>query len=272
VTVTVEPVNDPPVARPDTVTTEEDTSIVIPVLDNDSPGPENENDQVLVIISATAEHGSVSLDSRVTLTYIPAPDFNGADTIVYEISEAVEICNDMDDDRDGAIDDGDAFVFGAPFWFQDADQDDFGNPNVFVQQCRAPLGFVDNNFDADDNDPNVTFIGELPPPLPPPPSPELLTATSTVFVTVTAVNERPVANQDVFEVPQGGQAHSMDVLSNDRLGPDGGESLTIVAVTQGEEGGIVDISTGGKALSYTAGAEFFGIETFTYTIRDGVGI
>jgi hypothetical protein len=59
---------------------------------------------------------------------------------------AVEVCNGVDDDCDGQIDEGVSATF-----FQDADGDGFGNPNVSQQACNAPPGFVANNQDCNDN-------------------------------------------------------------------------------------------------------------------------
>ncbi|WP_055448340.1 MopE-related protein [Lacinutrix mariniflava] len=37
-------------------------------------------------------------------------------------------------------------------WYQDLDQDGFGNPNSFEQSCTQPVGYILNNSDFDDND------------------------------------------------------------------------------------------------------------------------
>ena len=58
------------------------------------------------------------------------------------------------------------------------------------------------------------------------------TATATVNVTVTAVNDDPVANDDAATVAEDSGATAIDVLANDTLGPDTGETLTVTAVTQ----------------------------------------
>lgn len=40
-------------------------------------------------------------------------------------------------------------------FFADADEDDFGDASVSVEDCTAPAGFVDNSDDCDDSDPAV---------------------------------------------------------------------------------------------------------------------
>jgi hypothetical protein len=38
-------------------------------------------------------------------------------------------------------------------WYADADGDSLGDPNVLVEQCEQPEGFVGNSNDSDDSDP-----------------------------------------------------------------------------------------------------------------------
>ena len=64
-------------------------------------------------------------------------------------------------------------------------------------------------------------------------------------------------------------ATAIDVLANDTLGPDSGETLTVTAVTQGAADGTVTFTATG--VSYTPAANFNGTDTFTYTISDGNG-
>jgi hypothetical protein len=52
-------------------------------------------------------------------------------------------------------------------------------------------------------------------------------------VTVTNVNDDPVANDDVAIVAEDSSDNAIDVLANDDDGADTGESLTVTAVTQG---------------------------------------
>ena len=64
---------------------------------------------------------------------------------------AVEICNNIDDDCDGQIDEGAQPVN----WYQDLDGDSYGNPSVSQSSCTQPNGYVLNNTDCNDNNTNV---------------------------------------------------------------------------------------------------------------------
>lgn len=84
-TVTVKEVNDAPTANPDTATLAEDGSIDIEVRTNDSKGPANESGQTLTVKSASALHGTVTINSNGTLRYRPATNYFGTDTISYTV-------------------------------------------------------------------------------------------------------------------------------------------------------------------------------------------
>ena len=58
---------------------------------------------------------------------------------------AIEDCNDVDDDCDGAVDNGAGTV-----WYLDEDGDGWGGDSVV--QCTAPATYADNGADCDDDD------------------------------------------------------------------------------------------------------------------------
>ena len=58
-----------------------------------------------------------------------------------------EICNGVDDDCDGDVDEDLLVQF-----FADADGDGFGDPAVSVEDCEAPSGHVEDGTDCDDAD------------------------------------------------------------------------------------------------------------------------
>jgi hypothetical protein len=63
---------------------------------------------------------------------------------------ATEVCNDIDDDCDGNIDEGLTTTY-----YQDNDGDTYGNPAVSQQACSEPTGYVLDNTDCDDSNENV---------------------------------------------------------------------------------------------------------------------
>jgi VCBS repeat-containing protein len=93
VTVTVSPVNDAPIARDDTATVDEDTTLTVAapgVLANDS---DPEGDPIYVIGHTSPAHGSVTIAGDGGYEYVPAPDFNGIDTFRYRIADDTMLSN-----------------------------------------------------------------------------------------------------------------------------------------------------------------------------------
>ncbi|NOY79393.1 MAG: tandem-95 repeat protein [Kiritimatiellaeota bacterium] len=96
-------------------------------------------------------------------------------------------------------------------------------------------------------------------------------AIASVTITINNVNDPPTANDDAFTVAEDSGDTVVDVLLNDTDAPDEGETLTVIAVTQGSNGGTVQIAATGKSVTYHSAQDFFGTETFTYTLSDGNG-
>lgn len=87
VTITVNPVNDPPRALNDKALTEEDKSIAVDVLANDSD-PDGTLLPSTITVIKTADHGSTEVNSdNGKITYTPDTDYNGQDTFTYRISD-----------------------------------------------------------------------------------------------------------------------------------------------------------------------------------------
>jgi CshA-type fibril repeat protein len=270
VTVTVNPVNDVPVANNDTATTAEDSPVTIPVLGNDTDADGNP----LTITSATSPNGTVAINPDGTITFTPNPNFNGPATITYTISDgqggtatatvAVNVTpvNDPPVARpDTATTAEDTPVIIAPL-ANDSDVD--GNP-LTITAASSPNGTVVIN-------PNGTISFT---PAPNFNGPTTITytisdgqggsATTTIAVNVTPVNDAPVARNDVFSMDEDTTAR-IPVLTNDSDAD--GDPLTVIAASS--PNGTVVINPDGT-ISFTPSPNFNGPATITYTISDGKG-
>ena len=262
--------NPAPVAASDTAVTAEDTPVTIAVLANDV----DPDGDPLVITAATAANGVVTINADGTLTYTPAANFNGSDTISYTISDgsdgtstatvAVTITpvNDAPVARaDVAATDEDTPVTIAVL-ANDSDVD--GDP-LTVTAASAANGSVTINADGTlTYTPAANFNGT-----------DTLTytisdgqggtATATATITIAPVNDAPVAVNDAAVTAEDTPL-TIAVLANDADGD--GDPLTITAAIAAS--GSVTINADGT-LTYTPSADFAGTDTITYTVSDGQG-
>src|SRR5207248_2621265 len=87
VSITVTAVNDPPVAANDSYAATEDTVLTIAapgVLANDS---DVDGDPLTALIVVGPGHGSVTLNANGSFTFTPAANYNGADSFTYKAND-----------------------------------------------------------------------------------------------------------------------------------------------------------------------------------------
>ncbi|MEC7986279.1 MAG: putative metal-binding motif-containing protein, partial [Myxococcota bacterium] len=72
-------------------------------------------------------------------------DCNDTDASIYP--SAPELCDNVDNDCNGLVDDD----LGT-LWYEDTDFDGYGNPDAAVEGCMPGVGFVDNAQDCDDTE------------------------------------------------------------------------------------------------------------------------
>ncbi len=269
-TVTVTPVNDPPVASDDSATTNEDTPVRVSVLPNDR----DVDGDPLTVVSASAGNGTVTINPDGTITYTPNPNFNGTDAITYTISDGrggtstatVSITVNAVNDVPVAVNDNATTPEDQPVTIavlaNDSDVD--GNP-LTVTAATSPNGTVTINPDGTITFvPNANFNG-----------PATITytisdgrggtATATATVNVTPVNDPPVAVNDSGTVAED-TALRLTPLTNDSDAD--GNPLTIVSASS--PNGAVTINPDGS-ITFVPNANFNGPTTITYQISDGQG-
>ncbi len=289
VTVQVHPVNDAPTAVNDTFTVDADsTENTLDVLLNDSIAPDQDETLRVTAVGTASQGGTVTIAPNGThVTYAPKAGASGQETFTYTISDrtgtggltstATVTVNITSGPQPTAV--GDTATVD-----EDSNQTTI---NVLANDTPGGAGnaltvtvvgtpdqggtvVIGSNGANVVYKPAANFNGT-----------EKFTytvkeaggrsATATVTVTVNSVNDQPTAADDTYDVLKDSAAQTLTVLANDSFAPDTGETLTITAVTQGSQGGMVTIATDMKSVSYKPAAGYKGDETFTYTVSDGNG-
>ncbi|HEX7181652.1 MAG TPA: Ig-like domain-containing protein [Thermoanaerobaculia bacterium] len=273
VTVTVTPVNDPPVVVNDTATTLEDTPVTIDVLANDSD-PDGDALTVVSYMLGGGAQGTLTLNPDKTLTYTPALNYNGnLGYIMYQASDGsaqiggvVSLSITPVNDPPAAQDDSATATEDIPVWVfvlgNDSDPDN--HPLAVTAVTQGANGSVTFEAGSVTYTPNANFNGW-----------DSFTytiddgidgtATATVSITVSATNDDPVAANDSKTTAED-TATTISVLTNDN--DLDGDELSVTAVTQGANGSV---TFGTRFITYAPAANFNGSDSFTYTIGDGNG-
>ncbi|MGZ8784179.1 MAG: Ig-like domain-containing protein, partial [Acidimicrobiia bacterium] len=262
--------NSAPDAVDDSDSTAEDTAVTVDVLGNDS---DTDLDPLSVSVVTQGLNGSV-VNNGTSVTYDPDPDWNGMDTFTYTVS-----------DGNGGFATGTVTVTVTP-----ANDDPQGQPDAAStpEETAVEIEVLANDSDVDSSALTVTAVaggthGTV--------STDGITLTYTpdlnwngidtftyrvsddlggwceaiVTVTVTPVNDDPVAVDDLSTTPRDTPVNIW-VLDNDTdADPD---TLSVSGFTNGAHGTVVNRSI---KVTYTPAAGWTGVDTFTYTVSDGNG-
>jgi len=153
----------------------------------------------------------------------------------------------------------------AAFQVLSNDQDADGDDLTITGVSQGQFGQVYNNGTYVTYVPNPEFFGQdvftytVS-------DPSGFTDTATVVVTVNAVNDYPVVENDVASTEED-KAAWVNVVKND-TDPDG-DYLALASFTQGAHGTVVRNSD--QVVKYKPVKDFYGTDSFNYTITDGNG-
>ena len=93
VTITINPINDPPTANDDNYTTEEDTTLKVPapgILTNDT---DPENDPLTAVLAGGVSHGNLIFYGNGSFVYTPDNGFVGSDSFIYKAFDGQAVSN-----------------------------------------------------------------------------------------------------------------------------------------------------------------------------------
>jgi len=263
VNVTVNGINDVTIVENDSVSTDEDSPVIIDVIANDTDSDSSASSVQSVTQGA---NGSVSINNNGTLTYTPNANFNGADSFTYTnqegntatvnvtvnpVSDDTVVVNDSvttDEDNAVTIDvlANDTDVDSAPSPVQSVTQGQ--NGRVAINENGTVAYTPNANFHGSDSFSYMNAEGN----------------TATVNVTVNPVSDDTIVVNDDATTEED-NAVTIDVLAND-TDVDSAPS-PVQSVTQGQNG-TVTINENGT-VTYTPNANYSGADSFTYTNAEG---
>ncbi|HEY0548048.1 MAG TPA: Ig-like domain-containing protein, partial [Verrucomicrobiae bacterium] len=282
VRITVAPVNDMPIARDDSYTTTEDTTLTIPLpgaLANDSDA---DGDVLTAIMVSNPAHGSLSLNSNGGFVYRPNTNYNGMDTFTYRATDGglasdiatvtltVASANDAPVARDDTYttpEDSVLTIVAPGVLANDSDPDGtaltavvLSNPARGVLTLNPTGGFTyrpNTNFNGTDTFTYRATDGAL------------TSAVATVTLTITPVNDRPTpgATGDNYSALED---QTLIVPAPGVLGNDSdidGDSLAAVLINEPAHGAVTLNANG--SFVYAPSANYFGADSFVYVASDG---
>ncbi|HEY4057912.1 MAG TPA: Ig-like domain-containing protein, partial [Kofleriaceae bacterium] len=275
VAVTVTPVNDAPIANDDVAATSRNHALTLQAStlmtnDSDVDGP-----SISITAVSTAMHGTVSL-SGTTITFTPTTNYTGAASFVYTLSDGtltdtatvtVNIANSnvapvAVDDTATTAEDTVLTVASATLTTNDTDGD--GDTLVITAVANATHGTVALSSGSISFTPVANYNGSAT--FEYTVSDGTTTDTGLVTIAVTAVNDAPVAVDDMSSTAP----NTADVILAASLATNDtdvdGDVLSVTAVGNATNG---TVSLSGGSITFTPTTGFLGTATFEYTVSDG---
>ena len=262
VSITVNQVFDVPVANPQSVSTSEDTAVNITL-----SGSDPETAQLNFTVKTQPTNGTL-LGTAPNLIYTPNAGFNGSDSFTFTVfdpdfeslpatvSISVSAVNDAPVASDQSVSTSEDVAVSITLGATDSDGDTLSY-SIVSQPTNGVLSgsganriYTPNaNFNGSDS---FTFRAN---------DGSADSNTATVSISVSAVNDAPVASAQSVSTDQN------TALSITLSGSDAENSaLTFSVLTQPTNG---TLSGTAPNLTYTPNANFFGADSFTFRVSDG---
>jgi VCBS repeat-containing protein len=286
VSITVNPVNDAPVAVADSASVDEDDVLTVAapgVLTNDS---DIDSATLSAVEVSGPDDGTLDLHGDGSYTYTPDANFFGSDSFEYKANDGaldsntvtVTITvNSVNDPPVANDDDGGTVIAGHTIdknamegvLSNDTDLANEGQTLSAIKVTEPAHGTVDLNSDGSYSYTADSGYG----------GPDSFTykandgvddsATKTVSITVNATNSTPIANDDTGSTNEDTPltVAAPGVLANDPADADGPNPRTADKASEPAHGTAIVNPNG--SYTYTPDANYNGLDTFTYTSNDG---
>ena len=274
VSITVTPTNDDPVANHDSYTVAEDGRVTGDVLTNDT---DIDGDTLTTSLVGAPTHGKLDFNADGTFTYTPDENFNGTDIFVYRVSDGgtttrlgtvtitVTPVNDAPVTVDGSVKITEDTTHSGNVLnhVTDADGDTLTTtvhtePNNGTLHLQADGSYTytpNTDYTGTDSFSYTVSDGQGG------------TAVGTVNITVSPLNDAPVAVDDSVTTDEDTPVRG-NVLTND-TDPDGKETIQSASVVTGPANGTLEFDGATGEFTYTPNPDYNGTDSFTYTVTDG---
>ncbi len=281
--ITINAVNDPPVTVNDYFDTQEDQNLIFDVINNDFD-IDNQIDSSSVSIFKAPLHGQVNIDETTYfLNYIPETNYNGKDSLIYEISDA-----------SGATSQGTVFITILPVPDSPVPEDDMVSAN---EETEVIIDVLSNDVDIEDDidscsirilttpehgmaivmsNPDCGKISYLP-------TDNYLgtdqfiyqisdkaglTGQAVVYITINNTPDEPVANDDNYSIPED-SILIMNVLLNDMDADNDIDSAKLSII---EQPGYGTLEIANNRIIYVPASNYYGTDQFKYQMCDSTNL
>jgi len=275
--IVIEPINDIPTANNDLVIVDEDNKLILnSIIDNDY---DIDGDTISILSFTSPKHGNIERSGK-TVSYIPTENFNGEDAFEYTISDgngltsSAKVYITINDINDAPAAKNDVFTTKEDTGINiasiiendsDVDGDKFEITSI-SEPTHGEVTLIDGkyhytpkaNFNGvDEFNYVITDKGGL-------------NTSAQIMVNVMPVNDAPNANPDSYEVMEDSMVIINNVLDND--GDIDMDKIAIESFTM-PINGLLEYSSSIDSYKfvYKPNKDFFGLDKFTYTIKDAAG-
>ena len=283
VTITVTAVNDGPIATDDVASTTEDTPVLINVPSNDTDIDGTINPTTVSVVTGPT-HGSLNIDPVTgKVTYTPAANYVGSDAFTYQVCDngtpvicdqaTVTITVTAVNDGPTATDDVVTTTEDTPLIINAVSNDTDPDGTINVTSVSVVSSPTHGTLSIDPVTGKITYTPSLnysgsdvftysvcdngtP----------VLCDQATVTITVTAVNDGPIATDDTQDTNMDTPV-VINVASND-TDIDGTINVTSVTIVTGPTHGTVSVDPLTGKITYTPNSNYSGSDVFTYLVCD----
>ncbi len=283
VVVNVTGVNDLPTAANDNGTLDEDDSVVIDVLANDSD-LDGTLDATTVLVMTDAANGITNVDALTgAVTYTPDANYNGSDSFTYVVrdnddgtSNAATVTLAVNSVNDAPVANADTAIVQEDVAYEinvlGNDSDIDGSLSAasveVVTAAQDGITAIDTTTGAITYTPGAEYNGSDSFTYRVMDNGGLWSPAATVTLTIQQVNDAPLANDDTASTDEDTPV-TIQILTNDTDVDGTLNTGTIVITSAPAHGEVTD--NGDGTVNYAPDANYHGSDSFSYTVTDDEG-